>query len=155
MNNYLNNYNYMKNYSQNKKMNYQQPVNNYNNQSSQVMNNTSSLFDPYQGFIRGNMFQNLYDSYKIKEPYDIKPMNEQAELLTYIDSLSFACIDLNLYLDVNSDDRSAIELFNQYRIQKNNLIKEYQNKFGPLLLNSDSLNTYPWSWNDKPWPWES
>ena len=151
MNNFLNNYNYMKNYNPNKKINYQQSID--NNQFNYQANN--SLFDPYQGFVRGNMFKNIYDSYKLKEPYDIKPMNEQAELLTYIDSLSFACIDLNLYLDVNSDDRSAIELFNQYRIQKNNLIKEYQNKFGPLLLNSDSLNTYPWSWNDKPWPWES
>ena len=147
MNNYLNNYNYMKNYSQNK--NYQQSVNNLNT------NNSKSLYDPYQGFIRGNIFSNLFDPYKIREPYDIKPMNEQAELLTYIDSLSFACIDLNLYLDVNPNDRSAIELFNQYRTQKNDLLLEYQNKFGPLLLNSDSLNTYPWAWDDKPWPWES
>lgn len=151
MNNYLNNYNYMKNYSQIKNNNYKQPVNNFNNQK---INNTS-LYDPYQGFIRGNMFQGLYEPYKLKEPYDIKPMNEQAELLTYIDSLSFACIDLNLYLDVNPNDRSAIDLFNQYKREKKDLIDEYQNKFGPLLLNSDGLNTYPWAWNDRPWPWES
>lgn len=151
MNNYLNNYNYMKNYNPNKKINYQQSID--NNQFNYQANN--SLFDPYQGFVRGNMFKNIYDSYKLKEPYDIKPMNEQAELLTYIDSLSFACIDLNLYLDINSNDNQAIELFNQYRMQKNELIKQYQNKFGPLLLSSDSLNTYPWSWDDKPWPWES
>ena len=125
MNNYLNNYNYMKNYSQIKNNNYKQPVNNFNNQK---INNTS-LYDPYQG--------------------------EQAELLTYIDSLSFACIDLNLYLDVNPNDRSAIDLFNQYKREKKDLIDEYQNKFGPLLLNSDGLNTYPWAWNDRPWPWES
>ena len=154
MNNYLNNYNYLKNYSQMKKNNYQQEVNNYNNQYNQEMNNMSS-FDPYQGFIRGNMFQNLYNSYKLKEPYDIKPMNEQAELLTYIDSLCFACIDLNLYLDVNPNDRLAIDLFNQYRLKKNDLMDEYQNKYGPLLLNSDSLNIYPWAWDDKPWPWEA
>lgn len=147
MNNYLNNYNYMKNYSKNKI--YQHSVNNLN------ANNSITLYDPYQGFVRGNMFSNLYDPYKIREPYDIKPMNEQAELLTYIDSLSFACIDLNLYLDINPNDKSSIELFNQYRMQKNDLIQEYQNKFGPLLLNSDSLNTYPWAWNDRSWPWES
>lgn len=150
MNNYLSNYNYMKNFGKNK--NYQQSVNNFNTKD---IGNSKSLYDPYQGFIRGNMFSNLFDPYKIREPYDIKPMNEQAELLTYIDSLSFACIDLNLYLDVNPNDRGAIDLFNQYRIQKNDLLLEYQNKFGPLLLNSDSLNTYPWAWDDRPWPWES
>ena len=151
MNNYLNNYNYMKNYSQIKNNNYKQPVNNFNNQK---INNTS-LFDPYQGFIRGNMFENLYEPYKLKEPYDIKPMNEQAEMLTYIDSLCFACVDLNLYLDVFPNDRSAIDLFNQYRNQKKDLVEEYESKFGPLLLSSDSLNTYPWAWDDKPWPWEA
>lgn len=154
MNNYLNNYNYMKNYSQVKNNNYKQPVNNFNNQFNQKMNNTS-LFDPYQGFIRGNMFENLYEPYKLKEPYDIKPMNEQAEMLTYIDSLCFACVDLNLYLDVFPNDRSAIDLFNQYRNQKKDLVEEYESKFGPLLLSSDSLNTYPWAWDDKPWPWEA
>ncbi len=153
MNNYLNNYNYMKNYSQIQNKNYQQPVNNFNKYNKDI--NNKPLFDPYQGFIRGNMFQGLYDPYKLKEPYDIKPMNEQAELLTYIDSLSFACIDLNLYLDVNPNDRTAIDLFNQYRSQKKDLMEEYQRKFGPLLLSSDSLNTYPWSWDDRPWPWES
>ena len=76
-------------------------------------------------------------------------------MLTYIDSLCFACIDLGLYLDVFPNDHSAIDLFNQYRNQKNNLVNEYQNKFGPLFLNSDSLNSIPWAWNDRPWPWES
>ena len=150
MNNYLNNYNF----SKKKKNNYKQSIKNFNNYYNQNINNTS-LFDPYQGFIRGNMFQGLYDPYKLKEPFDIKPMNEQAELLTYIDSLSFACIDLNLYLDVNPNDKSAIDLFNQYRSQKKDLMDEYEKKFGPLLLSSDSLDTYPWAWDDRPWPWES
>ena len=100
------------------------------------------------------MFEGLYDPYKLKEPYEIRPMNEQAELLTYIDSLSFACIDLGLYLDIYSNDKNAIDLFNQYRMQKKQLIEEYQNKYGPLLLSSDSLNSYPWAWDDQPWPWE-
>ena len=32
---------------------------------------------------------------------------------------------------------------------------EYENKYGPLVLDSNSLNTYPWAWDDKPWPWEN
>lgn len=155
MNNYFNykNYNFKGNYSdninKNKKEEYLKNDFNYNE------TNSNSLYNPYQGFIRGNMFEKLYDQYKIKEPYDIRPMNEQAELLTYIDSLSFACIDLNLYLDINPNDRDKINLFNQYRKQKKQLIEEYENKYGPLSINSNSLDTYPWAWDDRPWPWEN
>ena len=113
------------------------------------------LFNPYQGLIRGNMFEQLYNPYKIKEPYNLRPMNKQAEMLTQIDSLTFACVDLNLYLDVNPDDKGIIELYNQYCLQKKRLINDYENMFGPITLESDSLNTYPWGWNDMPWPWEN
>ena len=121
----------------------------YNNQSD------SKLYDPYNGLIRGNLFKNLYDPYKLKEPYEIKPMNEQAELLTYIDALGFACIDLNLYLDVYPNNKEIIDLYNQYNRQKQELMEQYQNKYGPLVLSSNSLNSYPWAWDDMPWPWDN
>ena len=157
MNNYINypkNYNYQPNTLQNTVM----PQNMYNNKFNQKnMNNYNlqNLYNPYEGFIRGNMFPSLYDPYKIQKPFDVDPMNEQAEMLTNIDSLGFAMVDLNLYLDVNPDDKNAIELYNQYRIEKNNLVEQYENKFGPLILTSDSLNTYPWAWDNKPWPWDN
>ena len=128
----------------------------YKDQNKMNMANTSNtLFDPYNGFIRGNMFRNLYDPYKNNEPYEIKPMNEQAELLTYIDALSFAMVDLGLLLDVNPNNQDAIKLFNQYREEKENLTKEYESKYGPISLDSDSLNSYPWAWKDMPWPWDN
>jgi len=169
MNNYPNfkNYNYTDMYN---KMNdncdnaYE---NMYNKMSNKIKNNIdmftknknemndNSLYDPYNGLIRGNLFKNLYDPYKIRVPYDIKPMNEQAELLTYIDALCFAMTDLNLYLDIYANDKSAIDLFNQYRVEKDKLTNEYENKYGPITLNSDSLNSYPWAWDDMPWPWDN
>ena len=117
--------------------------------------NSNNLYDPYNGFIRGNLFKDLYDPYKLKEPYEIKPMNEQAELLTYIDALGFSMIDLNLYLDIYPNDKKAINLFNQYRKEKESLVNQYESKFGPITLNSDSLNSYPWAWDDMPWPWDN
>lgn len=117
--------------------------------------NSNNLYDAYNGFIRGNLFKNLYDPYKLKEPYDIKPMNEQAELLTYIDALGFSMTDLNLYLDIYPNDKNAINLFNQYRNEKENLVNQYESKFGPITLNSNSLNSYPWAWDDMPWPWDN
>ena len=139
-------YNYMNN-------NYNQPL--YNQQSFNVNKQKSSnLFDPYVGFISGNMFPDLYNSYKFSKPLEIEPMNEQAELLTYIDALCFATIDLGLYLDLYPNDKDMIQLFNKYREQKKEYEKQYESKFGPLLLSSDALNNYPWAWDNTPWPWE-
>ena len=82
-------------------------------------------------------------------------MNEQARMLTDLDALEFAMVDLSLYLDVNPDDRRAIELYNKYRLENEELLKLYQDRFGPILLNSDALNNMPWMWDNRPWPWEN
>ena len=106
----MNNYNYPPNFyfDGNNLRNYQ---NNYQN---------DNLFNPYEGLIRGNLFKNIYDPYKNEKPYAIKPMNNQAKMLTDIDSLEFALIDLNLYLDIYPDDKAAIELFNKFAEKYNN-----------------------------------
>ena len=154
----------MNNYPNFKNFNYTDMYNNmnnsYDNMLYNMMNNekdskSNTLYDPYNGFIRGNLFKSLYDPYKKEEPYEIKPMNDQAKLLTEIDSLGFAMIDLNLLLDVNPDNKEAIRLYNQYKEKKENLTKNYEAKFGPITMDSDSLNTYPWAWIDMPWPWDN
>ena len=145
MNNYKNTedyYNYMNNQ-------YNDPTYNQN------VKKTIKMFDPYNGLIRGNMFQDLFNSYKLNSPKEIKPMNEQAELLTYVDSLSFAVMDLNLYLDVYPNDKEALDMFLEYRTHLNNYTKEYESKFGPLKLSSSALMKYPWAWDKSPWPWEN
>ena len=48
-----------------------------------------------------------------------------------------------------------INLYNKYNTEKENLVKEYESMYGPICLNSEALNTYPWSCNDTPWPWEN
>lgn len=145
----MNYYNFMPNMGN---MNYQGQTN-YEQKNYQMQKD--NLYDPYQGFIRGNMFKDLYDPYKLNNPYNIEPANDQAKMLTCIDSLSFAMIDLNLYLDIYPNSKEYIDLFNRYRIEKNNLVKEYENKYGPLTLDSDANNTYPWAWDRMPWPWEN
>ena len=159
----MNNYSNFKNYS-----NYTNMMPNVNLYNKQVTSSNdqykdqnnmgmtqNSLYDPYNGLIRGNLFRNLNNPYKSGEPYEIKPMNAQAQQLTNIDALSFAMVDLGLFLDVNPNNQEAINLFNQYREQKENLTKDYESKYGPITLDSDSLNSYPWSWNDMPWPWDN
>lgn len=113
----------------------------------------SELFDIYNGFIRGNMFPKLFNQYKLDRPYDIKPMNDQAELLTKVDAYCFAAHDLNLYLDTHPNDRQMINLFNELTSDSKNIIDEYEKKYGPLFV--DSSISYPWTWNESPWPWEN
>ena len=141
MHNYRDYYNYNDN-------NYNQP--NYNQQNQTY----SNLYDPYQGFIRGNMFNDLYNSYRLDKPVEIIPNNEQAELLTYIDALTFALNDLNLYLDLNPNDKQLIEMFRIYSAQNKEYVRTYENKYGPLSVDSDNLNANYWDWIDMPWPWE-
>ena len=160
MNNYPNfkNYNYTDMYNNMNdilKNPYDNIFNNMMNNNENMNNKNTTLYDQYNGFIRGNLFKNLYDPYKREEPYEIKPMNEQAKMLTDIDALGFAMVDLNLYLDVNPNNQDAIKLFNQYRKEKENLTKQYESKFGPITTDNDSLDSYPWAWNDMPWPWDN
>jgi spore coat protein JB len=117
-------------------------------------NNKIPVFNPYEGFIRGSLFIDLYNTYKDNTPYNINPMNEQADMLTYIDELTFACNDLNQYLDIHPKNENAIKLYNKYREENNKIINEYEKKYGPILLNSNSLSNNPWNWIDMPWPWE-
>ena len=139
----------------NKNNDYYNYVNNtYNQPLYNQSSNNKKILDPYNGFVRGNMFSDLYNGYKLNKPLDITPLNEQADMLTYIDSLCFALIDLNLYLDLYPNDSKIIELFNSYRMEKAEITKEYESKYGPLTLNSDSLNKAPWAWDNMPWPWE-
>lgn len=115
--------------------------------------NPGQLYDVYNGFIRGNMFPDLYNQYKLTRPYDINPINEQAELLTKVDAYCFAAHDVNLYLDTHPNDRAMIDLYNQYKEDAMAALKEYENKYGPLFVSSNE--GYPWTWNNMPWPWEN
>ena len=111
----------------------------------------NNLYEPYQGFIRGNMFKDLFDQYG--KVYDIKPMNEQAELLTYLDMFEFACIDLALYLDIYPNDLEMLNIYNQINNEKVNVLSKYEESFGAITQNSKYLNN-SWSWDNSPWPWE-
>ena len=109
------------------------------------------FYDAYQGLIRGNIFPDLYNPYRLKKTIEIKPSNEQAELLTRIDSCSFAVNDLTLFLDLNPGNKEALELFNYYTNQLNNFKKIYNEKYTPLNLDNELKK---WNWVDDPWPWE-
>lgn len=127
--------------------------NNYNQPTFTKNESPNTILDPYNGFIRGNMFSSLYNGYKT-EPMMLPTSTEQMQLLTMLDALDFAKVDLNLYLDVYPNDKDIINLFNQYRIESSKLLEDYENKYGPIFVDSNANSKVPWAWNDEPWPWE-
>jgi len=115
---------------------------------------TNTIYDPYEGFIRGNLFADIYKPYKKEEPFPLKANTPQEKMLNKVRELAFASHELNLYLDNFPNDRNAIQLFNQYRTLKDQVTNDYEKQYGPLTVNSEALNTYPWAWVKGPWPWE-
>lgn len=127
-------------------------MNNANNNFN-MMQPTQNLANPYEGYVRGNMFNDLYQQYKNYRPARLVPDNEQAELLLNVNQLSFAAHDMRLYLDVHPEDTEMIRLYNQYQQQANEAIRTYEEKYGPILQNSLSKENR-FSWEAYSWPWE-
>lgn len=142
--------NFMNNIPQNSFIN-GNPNNNYKPNVNNVNNN---LLDPTKGFVRGNMFSNLYSPYKNYKPNNLNPRNEKEAMLMSFQQYSFALMDLNLYLDSYPDDRNASNLYKQYLTIMKDVQDEYEKKYGPLKCDSMYTVNGNWKWNNSPWPWE-
>ena len=121
--------------------------NNYNKPMYTKNENPNMLYDPYNGFIRGNMFPDLYNDYKI-EPVEFKISNEKEQLSNKICNLCFATHDINLYLDLYPDDRDMLNLYNSYKKEVNGLLPYYEEKYGQLFVGSTTK--YPFEWIKEP-----
>ena len=113
----------------------------------------NNLTGPYEGYIKGNLFKGLYNQYKNYKPAKLIPTNEQAELLLNINQVDFAIHDIRLYLDNNPNDKEMINLFNKYQIQLKKAIDDYEDKFGPVSIESLSKENI-FDWVAYSWPWE-
>lgn len=117
------------------------------------ISSNSNIVDTYDGFKRGNMFDNLYDGYKNYKPEELKAGSEREDLIMQIDEQRFAMIDLGLYLDIYPNDRNALSLFNTSLKKEKELITLYESKYGPMTLSSP-VQTENYLWIRSPWPWE-
>ena len=73
------------------------------------------------------------------------------ELMSKIQSYSFAINDLTLYLDTHPSDEKAVTLHNEYTKQYKKYYDDYERKFGPLSIFCPCNS---WRWLGNPWPWE-
>ena len=84
---------------------------NYNFLNDRDGNRAVSLYSPEEGYMRGNLFPELYDSYKNYKPVLLRATDEQSKMLLELSAISFASHELNLYLDLHPNDESVLTLF--------------------------------------------
>lgn len=73
------------------------------------------------------------------------------DLTNTIRSLSFAVLELALYLDTHPTSHKALALHNKYSKRLCEAKEVYENRFGALNLFSPVEN---WDWVCNSWPWE-
>ena len=56
---------------------------------------------------------------------------EQTALLQYINEVSFAINDMNLYLDTHPEDKKALAFMEEHVKMRKRALKEYAMKYGP------------------------
>jgi len=82
------------------------------------------------------------------------PMDERQQLMRQIQQLSFATVDLNLYLDTHPMCQQALFEYNRFTQELLRLRRMYEMKYGPITNFGYAPSQYPWQWVSEPWPWE-
>ena len=108
-------------------------INSYDN----IINDRSgNLLSPKDGFLKGNMFNNLYNKYKNYPINDLNIQNKREELLYNYMMYNFTLTDLGLYLDNYPNDVNVINLYNNYLNEYYKILNEYERNYGPLTIDS-------------------
>ncbi len=148
----MNDYNMMNNITaQFMNPNHMQPM---QPQNSGMQGQKNQIGSPKEGYTLGNLFVNTYIPYKNYTPQKLTARNEQEALFLKLSEMAFAAHELNLYLDLHPQDARALQVFNQYRMQTNELKTQYENQYGPLLISANVLENSPFLWEQLPFPWE-
>ena len=81
--------------------------------------------------------------------------NEQRRLFHDIGVIDFVIVEMNEYLDTHPTDREAMDYLSHYVRMKNQAMREYAAKYGPLRISDiDGCNDKEWKWATQPWTWE-
>ncbi|NLW24077.1 MAG: spore coat protein CotJB [Clostridia bacterium] len=71
-----------------------------------------------------------------------------------LQEVSFALVELNLFLDNNPTNQQALADYNMFARKYEELKKMYESLYGPLTNFGYAPSKYPWQWVNEPWPWE-
>jgi hypothetical protein len=94
-----------------------------------ISNKMKNNLDPKEGFLRGNLFDNLYKPYKNYTYGNLKATNKKEEMLYNLLMYKFALIELNLHLDIYPNDMIMVNLFKKYQEEENKLCKEFEKNY--------------------------
>lgn len=83
---------------------------------------------------------------------DVKPC--QKDLLHWLDVVSFALNDVQLFLDTHPCDPNALEFFDKYHTERKLALKEYSKHYGALTIDTANSSCDIWNWINNPWPWQ-
>ncbi|NLT94122.1 MAG: spore coat protein CotJB [Clostridia bacterium] len=75
-------------------------------------------------------------------------------LMRQLQEVSFALVELNLYLDNYPNNQQALADFNSLSQKYQELKAMYEAQYGPLTNFGYAPSQYPWQWVNEPWPWE-
>lgn len=111
------------------------------------------LFEPDEAFMLGNLFKDLYMSYKGFSNYCLQPMNQRQKALLDVQINAFVAHEINLYLDMHPNNQRMVELYTEFANKTKEATKTFEEQFGPLEV-ANSTNETPFQWVQGPWPWE-
>ncbi|WP_231638407.1 spore coat protein CotJB [Rubeoparvulum massiliense] len=74
--------------------------------------------------------------------------------LMELQTVEFALVELQLYLDTHPQDGRAVMQYNALSQQLHQLKCRYEQEFGQLMHYGFSPATMPYDWIKTPWPWE-
>ena len=123
------------------------------------------LYDDGKALRQGTIFQELdlpfYVTEGIPEGQCAQKENS-SQLLCQIQQISFVLDDLTLYLDMHSEDGQALALYQEKLTVRDQLKKEFAQKFYPLTRDCVAYcqgqagvhGDHVFCWQDGPMPWE-
>ncbi|OAB43232.1 spore coat protein CotJB [Paenibacillus glacialis] len=76
------------------------------------------------------------------------------EWLEQLQTVDFALIELNLFLDTHPEDLKSIQQYNQLSQERMRLAHQFQEVYGPLMNFGHAFSRFPWQWSQSPWPWQ-
>lgn len=79
----------------------------------------------------------------------------QVQILRQIQEMEFVATELQLFLDTHPEDQQALAMFNKTHNELMQLVRTYEQTYGPILSCGFSPNIHNyWRWVESPWPWE-
>lgn len=76
------------------------------------------------------------------------------QMLQWVNLVSFAVVEANLYLDTHPTDPAALFYFKEYNQLRSQALEEYASMYGPLTVDTAIGCQRKWEWVHEPWPWE-